>query len=82
VHRPKERCTLALGGAGDFDLLPLPTPAAVDIGLVGAVGLSDKADFYKTRLLDRFYGGNTLCHPGFFFSAVGACFGMVVAKRL
>ena len=82
VQRPKERCTLALGGAGDFDLLPLPKPAALDIGLVGAVGRIDQEDFDTTLLLDRLYGGNHLCHPGFFFSAVGACFGMVVAKRL
>ena len=82
VQCPTERCTLALGGAGDFDLLPLPKPATLDIGLVGEVGLIDKEDFYKTLLLDRFDGGNNLCHPGFFFSAVGAFFGMVLAKRL
>jgi len=73
---------VALGGAGDVDLLPLPKPAAWDRGLVGEVGLIDKEDCYKTLLLARFDGGNTLCHPGFFVSAVGACFGMVLAKRL
>ena len=82
VQRPKERCTLALGGAGDCDLLPFPQPAALARGLVGEVGLIDKEDFDTTLLLDRLYGGNNLCHPGFFFSAVGACCGMVVAKRL
>jgi hypothetical protein len=81
VQCPTERCTVALGGAGDLDLLPLPTPATVDIGLVGEVGLIDKEAFYKTLLLDRFDGGNNLCHPGFFFSAVGAFFGRVLAKR-
>lgn len=82
VQRPKERCTLARGGARDFALLPLPQPAALDIGLVGEVGLIDTEDFYKTLLLDRLDGGNNLCQPGFSFSAVGACFGMVLAKRL
>jgi hypothetical protein len=82
VQRPKERCTLALGGAGDFDLLSLPKPAALDRGLVGEVGLIDQEDCDKTLLLDRFYGGNNLCHPGFFFSAVGAFFGRVWAQRL
>jgi len=27
-------------------------------------------------------GGDNLCHPGFFFSAVGALRGTVLAKRL
>jgi hypothetical protein len=42
----------------------------------------DKEDFYRPLRLARLYGGDNFCHPRFFFSAVGALRGTVLAKRL
>ena len=73
---------MALGWSRHFDLLPLTTPATLDIGLVGNMRLIDKADFYGPLRLAAPDGGDNLCHPGFFFSALGALRGTVLVKRL
>jgi hypothetical protein len=44
--------------------------------------LIDTEDFYGPLRLADTDGGDNCCHPGFFFSAVGALRGTVVAKRL
>ena len=65
-----------------FDLVPLATPAALHVGLIGKMGFIDKQDFYGPLRLTDADGGNNFCHPGFFFSALGASRGTVLAKRL
>jgi hypothetical protein len=42
----------------------------------------DKKDFYRPLRLTDADGGDNFCHPGFFFSALGALRGTVWAKRL
>ena len=65
-----------------FDLLTLPKPATLDRGLVGKMGCIDKEAFYGSLRLVAPDGGDNFCHPGFFFSALGALRGTVLAKRL
>ena len=74
--------TLALGWGRYFDLLPLTKPATLDIGLVGKMRLIAKEDFYGPLRLADTDGGDNLCQPGFFFSALGALRGTVLVKRL
>jgi hypothetical protein len=78
----KQGGTLALGWGRDFDLGSLATPAALDIGFVRKMGFIDKEDFYWSLGLADADGGDNLCHPGFFFAALGALRGTVLAKRL
>lgn len=82
MQRAKQGGTLTLRGRRDFDVLALAKPAALDIGFIGKMRFIDKEDFY--RLLRSAYanGGDNFCHPRFFFSAVGALRGTVLAKRL
>ena len=49
---------------------------------VGKMGFIDKEDFYRSLRLAAADGGNNCCHPGFFFSVLGALRGTVLAKRL
>jgi hypothetical protein len=42
----------------------------------------DPQAFYGSPRLTGVDGGDNFCHPGFFFSALGALRGTVVAKRL
>ena len=65
-----------------ISLVPLATPAAVDIGFVRKMRLIDKEDFYGALALADADGSDNLCHPGFFFAALGALRGTVLAQRL
>jgi len=65
-----------------FDLMPLATPAALHVGFIGKMGFIDKQYFYGPLRLTDADGGDNFCHPGFFFSALGALRGTVLAKRL
>jgi len=78
----KQGSTLTPRGGRHFDLVPLATPAALHVGLIGKMGFIDKQDFYGPLRLPDANGGDNFCHPGFFFSAVGALRGTVLAKRL
>ena len=82
MQRAKEGGTLALRWRRHFDLLALAKPAALDVGFIREMRLIDKEDFYRLLRLARANGGDNFCHPGFFFSAVGALRGTVLAKRL
>ena len=82
MQRAKEGGTLTLRWRRDFDLLAFATPAALDVGFIGEVRCIDKKDFYRPLRLPDADGGDNFCHPRFFFSAVGALRGMVLAKRL
>src|SRR5262245_16952955 len=82
MQRPKQGSTLPLRGCRDFDLLSLAKPATLDVGFIRKMGFIDKEDFYRLLRLVALDGGNNVCHPGFFFSAVGAFRGTVLAKRL
>jgi len=42
----------------------------------------DQEDLYRLVRVARANGGDHVCHPRFFFSAVGAWRGTVLAKRL
>ena len=78
----KQGGTLTTRGGRHFDLVPLATPAALHVGLIGKMGFIDKQDFYGPLRLTDADGGDNFCHPGFFFSALGASRGMVLAQRL
>ena len=82
MQRAKQGGTVPLRWRRDFDLLALAKPAALDVGFIGTMGFIDKADFYGPLRLARRNGGDNFCHPRFFFSAVGALRGTVLAKRL
>ena len=82
MQRAKQGGTLALPWRRHFDLLALATPAALDVGFIGEMGFIDKEDFYRSLRLSDTDGGDNFCHPGFFFSAVGALRETVLAKRL
>ena len=82
MQRAKQGGTLPLRWRRDFDLLALAKPATLDIGLIGKMRFIDKEDFYRLLRLARANGGDNFCHPRFFFSAVGALRGTVLAKRL
>ena len=82
MQRAKQGGTLTLRGRRDLDLLALAKPAALDVGFIGKMRFIDKEDFYRPLRLARLYGGDNFCHPRFFFSAVGALRGTVLAKRL
>lgn len=69
-------------GGRDFDLVPLATPAALDIRFIGTMGCIDKEDFYRALGLTDADGGDNFRHPGFFFAALGASRGTVLAKRV
>ena len=74
--------TLALRGGRHFDLLSLATPAALDVGVIGKMGCIDTEDFDGLLGLAHTDSGDNVCHPGFFFAALGALRGTVWAKRL
>jgi hypothetical protein len=78
----KQGGTLALRWGRNFDLLAFATPAALDIGFVGKMGFVDKEHFDGPLCLAHADSGDNFCHPGFFFSALGALRGTVLAKRL
>ena len=82
MQRAKQRGALALPWRWHFDLLALATPATLDIGFIGEMRFVDKKDYYRPLRLTAADGGNNFCHPGFFFSALGALRGTVLAKRL
>ena len=82
MQRAKQGGTLPLCWRRDFDVLALAKPAALDVGFIGKMRFIDKEDFYGPLRLARLNGGDNCCHPRFFFSAVGALRGTVVAKRL
>ena len=81
MQRAKQGGTLALRWRRDLDLVALATPAALDVGFIGEMRFVDKKDFYRPLRLTDAEGGNNFCHPGFFFSALGALRGTVLAKR-
>ena len=82
MQRAKQGGTLALSWRRPFDLLALATPSALDVGFIGEMGFIDKKDCYRPLRLPDTAGGDKVCHPGFFFSALGALRGTVLAKRL
>ena len=82
MSRAKQGGTLPLRWWRYFDLLALAQPAALDVGFIGTMGCIDKKDFYRPLRLVATDGGDNFCHPGFFFSAVGALRETVLAKRL
>jgi hypothetical protein len=82
MQRAKQGGTLTLCWCRDFDVLALAKPATLDVGFIGKMGCIDKEDFYGLLRLARANGGDNFCHPRFFFSAVGAWRGTVLAKRL
>ena len=82
MQRAKQGGTLALPWRRPFDLVALATPAALDVGFIGEMRFIDTKDFYRPLRLTDTDGSDTFCHPGFFFSALGALRGMVWAKRL
>ena len=82
MQRAKQGGTWPLRWRRHFALLALATPAALDVGFIGKMRCIDKEDFYGPLRLARRNGGDNFCHPRFFFSAVGALRGTVVAKRL
>ena len=82
MQRAEEGRTLTLRGRRDFDLVAFAKPATLDVGLVGKMGLIDEENFYGLLRLTAADGCDNFCHPGFFFSALGALRGTVLAKRL
>ena len=78
----EEGRTLTPRGRRDFDLVALATPAPLDVGFMGKRRCIDKEDLYWPLRLPDADGGDNGCHPGFFFAAVGALRGTVLAKRL
>jgi hypothetical protein len=82
MQSTKQGGTLTPRWSGHFDLVSLATPAALDVGFIGKMRLIDKEDFYGLLCLAHADGGDNFCHPGFFFAALGASRGMVLAKRL
>jgi len=82
MQRAKKGGTLALPWRRYFDLLALATQAALDVGFIGEMRFIDKKSFYRPVRLTDANGSDNFCHPGFFFSALGALRGTVLAKRL
>ena len=82
MQRAKQGDTLALPWRRHFDLLALATPAALDVGFIGKMRFINEEDLYWPLRLADADGGDNFCHPGFFFAAVGALRGTVLAKRL
>jgi hypothetical protein len=82
MQRTKQGGTLPLHWRRDFDLVALAKPATLDVGFIRKMGFIDKEDFYRPLRWAATDGGNNFCHPRFFFSAVGALRGTVLAKRL
>jgi hypothetical protein len=82
MQSAKQGGTLTPCGRRDFALVPLATPAALDVRLIGTMGCINKEDVYRALGLTDADGSDDFCHPGFFFSALGAVRGTVVAKRL
>jgi hypothetical protein len=78
----KQGGTLALRRGRDFALLPLATPAALDIGFISKMRLIDTEDCYGSLCVTDADGGDNVCPPRCFFSALGALRGTVWAKRL
>ena len=82
MQRAKQGGTLTLCWRRDFDVLAFAKPTTLDIGFIRKMGFIDKKDFYRPLRLPDTDGGDNFCHPGFFFSALGALRGTVLAKRL
>ena len=82
MQSAKQGGTLTPRWRRHFDLVPLATPAALDVGFIGKMGFVDKEDFYGLLCLSDADGSDNLCHPAFFFAALGASRGTVLAKRL
>ena len=78
----KQGGTVALRWGRHFDLVALAKPAALDRGFVGQMRRIDTEDFYRSVRLAGTDSGDNFCHPSFFFSALGALRGTVLAKRL
>ena len=78
----KEGRTLTPRGRRDFDPLACATPAPLDIGFIGKMRCINEEDLYWPLRLAGADGGDNFCHPGFFFAAVAALRGTVLAKRL
>jgi len=82
MPRAKQGGTVPLRWRRDFAVLALAKPATLAVGFMRKMGCIDKEDFYRSLRLAITDGGNNFCQPRFFFSAVGAFRGTVVAKRL
>ena len=78
----KEGRTLTPRGRRDFDPLAFAKPASLDVGFIGQMRFINEEDLYWPLRLADADGGDNFCHPGFFFAAVGALRGTVLAKRL
>src|SRR5262249_21652642 len=78
----KEGRTLTPRGRRDFDPLAFAKPAPLDVGFIGKMRFINEEDLYWPLRLADADGGDNFCHPGFFFAAVGALRGTVLAKRL
>ena len=78
----KQGGTLTPPGGRHFDLVPLATPAALHVGFIAKMRFINEEDLYWPLRLADADGGDNFCHPGFFFAAVGALRGTVLAKRL
>jgi len=72
------------GAAGrrPWALLALATPAALDVGCMGARRGLDTKDVYGPLRVTDADGGHHGGPPGWLFSALGALRGTVVAKRV
>lgn len=56
-------------------------PASLHIGLVVKMGFVGKQDSHMMFALLQLDGADNLIHPTFFSSELGACSGIVLAKR-
>ena len=78
----KEGRTVTPRGRRDFAPLAFAKPAPLDVGFMGKMRFINEEDLYWPLRLADADGGDNVCHPGFFFAAVGALRGTVLVKRL
>src|SRR5215470_16495676 len=78
----QEGSPLTPRGRRAFAPLALAKPAPLDVGCIGEMRCINAADRYWPWRSADAHGGDTFCHPRFFFSGLGALRGTVVAKRL
>ena len=82
VQSTKNRLALPALGLMHFALDLRSLPASLHIGLVAKMRFIDKQDGDILLVLLQSDGADNLVHPTFFFSELGACKGIVLAKRL
>ncbi len=81
VSGAKDRLTLTTCGLMDFARGFRPQPAALDRGLVTQVRCINTQDRSVLLIAFRSNGCDNLVHPLFFSTELGACAGIVLAKR-